>query len=80
MVAVTTISTIAFTVNEVVDQFADVMTGSIGLPGGVVGVGDRGAVAAIKEQRNQSSTQSVTTAITDKPTVLKGEINSTLSS
>ena len=42
MVAVTTLSTIAFTVNEVVDQFADVMTSSFGLPGGVVVPGDRG--------------------------------------
>ncbi|CAG2112744.1 unnamed protein product, partial [Medioppia subpectinata] len=41
MVAVTTLSTIAFTVNEVVDQFADVMTSSFGLPGGVVVPGDR---------------------------------------
>ncbi|CAG2161975.1 unnamed protein product [Oppiella nova] len=45
MVAVTTLSTIAFTVNEVVDQFGDVMTSSFGMPGGVVVPGDRDRVA-----------------------------------
>ena len=77
MVAVTTLSTIAFTVNEVVDQFADVMTSNFGLPGGVVSLGDRVAVSVLKEQSlNQSSSLSSTTD-TPKQTTLKTNANST---
>lgn len=74
MVAVTTLSTIAFTVNEVVDQFADVMTSNFGLPGGVVSLGDRVAVSVLKEQSlNHSLTQSSTseTPNQSKETTLK---------
>jgi len=43
VVAVATLSTIAFTVNEVIDQFGDVMTSSIGLamPGNRLSIVDR---------------------------------------
>ena len=85
MVAVTTLSTIAFTVNEVVDQFADVMTSTFAMPGGVVSLGDRVASAVLKQQQqeksaNQSSTVSTNSETTAKSTPETFAKNSTLNS
>jgi hypothetical protein len=62
VVAVTTLSTIAFTVNEVVDQFADVMTSTLGMPPNLVIPSDRLTMIPIKES-NKTLTE-------DKPQVL----------
>ncbi|XP_054160225.1 uncharacterized protein LOC128958402 [Oppia nitens] len=83
MVAVTTLSSLAFTVNEIVDQFADVMTSSFGFPGGVVALGDRVAVSAIKER--VSSTTSIPLSLSSSSpsplkvdTSLKADTNGTV--
>jgi len=56
VVAVTTLSTIAFTVTEVIDQFGDVMTSTFGMPGGVVVPGDRIGMEAIKMANSATNT------------------------
>jgi hypothetical protein len=62
VVAVTTLSTIAFTVNEVVDQFADVMTSTLGMPPNLVLPSDRLTMIPIKERNNTTDTST-----SDKP-------------